>query len=139
MVKVQDYPSELISNLKAKKITRQQFIYQMRAWQIAHGINYSCKGSADKDGVYVTYRGIKATIRNGFLCWKNNKAKTPFEFRRQVDFACNKEFNNFKKASNFCGEAYKASLRGDTDRRGEMQRLQIRYLNEAEKWSALWN
>ena len=83
------YPIELITNYRVGKISRQQFTKQFRDWQKSRGINYDCKGTADKNGVYITYRGIRAEIRNGLLCWKNNTAKTVFEFQRKVDFSKN--------------------------------------------------
>ena len=84
-----DYPIQIITSYRAGKISRQQFIKQFSDWQKAHGINFDCKGYADKSGVYMTYRGIKAAIRNGLLCWENNTAKTVFEFQRKVDFSEN--------------------------------------------------
>ena len=51
----------------------------------------------------------------------------------------NLEFNNFKNASYYAGEAYEAKLHGDTDRRGEMQQKQTYFLQQAKKWDALWN
>ena len=83
------YPIQIITSYRAGKISRQQFIKQFSDWQKAQGINYDCKGYADKSGVYMTYRGIKAAIRNGLLCWKNKTAKTVFEFQRKVDFSKN--------------------------------------------------
>ena len=84
-----NYPLGLITNYRAGKISRHQFIKQFSDWQKSHGINYDCKGTADKWGVHVEYRGTTATIRNGLLCWKNNTAKTVFEFQRKVDFSKN--------------------------------------------------
>ena len=84
-----NYPIQIITNYRAGKISRQQFTKQFSDWQKAQGINFDCKGYADKSGVYMTYRGIKAAIRNGLLCWKNNTAKTVFEFQRKVDFSKN--------------------------------------------------
>lgn len=84
-----NYPIQIITNYRAGKISRQQFQQQFSNWQKLRGINYDCKGYADKSGVYMTYRGIKAAIRNGLLCWKNNTAKTFFEFQRKVDFSKN--------------------------------------------------
>ena len=84
-----NYPIELITNYRAGKISRQQFQQQFSNWQKSNGINYDCKGTADRSGVYITYRGIKAIIRNNLLCWENNTAKTVFEFRRKVDFSKN--------------------------------------------------
>ena len=89
LTKTSGYPIELITSYRAGKISRQQFTKQFSDWQKARGINYDCKGTADRSGVYITYRGIKATIRNGLLCWKNNTAKTVFEFQRKVDFSKN--------------------------------------------------
>lgn len=83
------YPIQLITDYRAGKISRQQFIKQFSEWQKANTINFDCKGTADRNGTYLEYRGIKATIRNGLLCWKNNTAKTVFEFQRKVDFSKN--------------------------------------------------
>ena len=82
-----DYPIQIITNYRAGKISRQQFLKQFSDWQKAHGINYDCKGTADRSGTYLSYRGIKAAIQNGLLCWKNNTAKTVFDFQRKVDFS----------------------------------------------------
>ena len=82
-----DYPIQIITDYRAGKISRQQFRQRFSDWQKSHGINFDCKGYAYKSGVYMTYRGIKAEIRNGLLCWKNNTAKTVFEFKRKVDFS----------------------------------------------------
>ena len=84
MTKNNSYPLPLVRAYKAGEITRQQFI---NLWQKSCSINFDCKGYADKSGMYITYRGIKAAIRNGLLCWKNNTAKTVFEFQRKVDFS----------------------------------------------------
>ena len=89
MIKNNPYPLQLVQTFRAGKISRQQFIKQFSDWQKNHGINYDCKGYADKSGVYITYRGIKAEIRNGLLCWKNSTAKTVYEFQRKVDFSKN--------------------------------------------------
>lgn len=83
------YPIQIITDYRAGKISRPQFIKQFSEWQKSNGINFDCKGTADRSGVYMTYRGIKAAIRNGVLCWKNNTAKTVFEFQRKVDFSKN--------------------------------------------------
>ena len=133
------YPIQLITDYRAGKISRQQFQQQFSNWQRVNTINFDCKGTADKSGVYMTYLGIKAEIKNGVLCWKNNTAKTVFEFRRQVDYAFNQECNAFENARYYAGEAYEANRRGDTDRRGEMQQKQVYFLQQAKKWGALWN
>lgn len=87
------YPTELITNYRAGKISRQKFQQQFSNWQKQNGINYDCKGTADKSGVYLTYREIRAEIRNGILRffsdgWKT--AQSAFEFRRKVDFSLNR-------------------------------------------------
>ena len=82
-----NYPIQIITNYRAGKISRQQFIKQFSDWQKAQGINYDCKGTADERGVHVEYRGTTATIRDGLLCWENKTAKTVFEFQRKVDFS----------------------------------------------------
>lgn len=98
------YPIELITNYRAGKISRQQFTKQFSDWQKSRGINYDCKGTADRRGVHVEYRGTTATIRDGVLHFftgsyidpKTNcrryirsTAKSVFEFCRKIDFARN--------------------------------------------------
>ena len=95
MKKQNNYPIQIITNYRAGKISRQQFTKQFSDWQKSHGINYDCKGTADRSGVYMTYRGIKAAIRNDLLCWKNSTAKTVYEFQRKVDFSKN-TFQNYE-------------------------------------------
>ncbi len=85
-----DYPIQLITNYRAGKISRQQFMKQFSDWQKTCGINYDCKGTADKNGVYITYRGIRAEIRNGILRFFSETAQSIFEFRRKVDFSLNR-------------------------------------------------
>ena len=97
MKKRNDYPIQIITNYRAGKISRQQFTKQFSYWQKSRGLNYDCKGTADKNGVYITYRGIKAEIRNGLLRWENSTAKTVFEFQRKVDFSKN-TFQNYEGA-----------------------------------------
>jgi len=139
MIKNNPYPLQLVQTFRAGKISRQQFIKQFSDWQKSNDMIFDCKGTADKNGTYITYRGITAKIENGVLCWKQNKAANLFTFQRQVDYAFNQEFNNFKNACFYAGEAYEANRRGDTDRRGEMQQKQIFFIKQAEKWAALWN
>ena len=101
MVKTHEYPSELINSLKAKKITRQQFIYLMRAWQIAHGINYSCKGTADKDAVWVIYMGVCGMLDGGRILWledgQKRTANSFFEFKRQVNYMKNRHWRKIRQ------------------------------------------
>ena len=98
------YPIELITDYRAGKISRQQFTKQFSDRQKSYGINYDCKGSADRLGVHVEYKGITATIRDGVLhffsgscidpktnCRRyiRNTAKSVFEFCRKIDFERN--------------------------------------------------
>lgn len=81
-----DFPESLCRAFSEKRITRARFVADFSAWQKRHGMDFDCKGSADRSGVYVTYRGIKAVIRNGLLVWRGNAAWSVFEFCRRVDF-----------------------------------------------------
>ena len=139
MDNMENYPNALLAAYRDGNIDRQQFITDFRNWQKNHGINFDCKGSADRNGTYLKYRGIKAEIKNGVLCWKNNTAKNLFEFERQVDYAFNQEVNAFENSCYYAGEFYEANPHGDTDRRGEMQQKQNYFLQQAKKWAALWN
>ena len=93
MKKNNSYPLPLVRAYKAGEITRQQFINEFSNWQKSNGINFGCKGTADENGVYITYRGIRAEIRNGTLHFFSDGRKTAqsvFEFRRKVDFSLNR-------------------------------------------------
>lgn len=84
-----NYPQDIITAYAERKISRGQFKNRFAEWQKKQGRDYSCKGTADKQGVYLTYRNITATIKNDTLHFKtytNDTASTPFEFRRKVDF-----------------------------------------------------
>ena len=84
-----NYPQDIIAAYAERKISRGQFKNRFAEWQKKQGRDYACKGMADKSGVYLTYRNITATIKNGTLHFKTNQdetANTPFEFRRKVDF-----------------------------------------------------
>lgn len=103
MTKNNSYPLQLVKAFRAGEITRQQFINKFTLWQKSCGINFDCKGTADRNGVHVEYRGITATIRDGKLsfiigdnCEPNSpthflwhEANSVFEFRRKVDFSLN--------------------------------------------------
>ena len=88
-MKNNSYPLALVKNYSAGEITRQAFIHAFSSWQKKHGINFDCKGYADKSGVFIQYRGRTARITNGLLCWENKTANSVFEFRRKVDFSLN--------------------------------------------------
>lgn len=84
-----NYPQDIIAAYAERKISRGQFKNRFAEWQKKQGRDYSCKGTADKSGVYLTYHNITATIKNDTLHFKTyaaDTAHTPFEFRRKVDF-----------------------------------------------------
>ncbi len=102
MKKNNSYPLPLVRAYKAGEITKQQFINEFSAWQKSNGINFDCKGSADRNGTYLTYRGIVGTIKNGVIkfitktagkdwVYINETAKSVFEFCRKVDFSKQRE------------------------------------------------
>ena len=88
------YPEILINLYRRNEISREAFIKTFRAWQESWGIDFSINGTADRYGTHITYRGIKATVINGTLCFctglKEQFADTVFEFCRKVDFYKNK-------------------------------------------------
>lgn len=102
MTKNNYYPLQLVKAFRAGEITRQQFIKQFSDWQKSNGINFDCKGSADQNGIYLTYRGIVGTIKTGVIkfitktagkdwVYINETAKSVFEFCRKVDFSKQRE------------------------------------------------
>ena len=87
--KMTDRPQDIIAAYAERKINKVQFKNRFAEWQKKQDLDYSCKGTADKQGVYLTYRNITATIKNGILHFKtytNDTANTLFEFCRKVDF-----------------------------------------------------
>lgn len=102
MKKNNSCPLQLVKAFRAGEITRQQFINKFTLWQKSCGINFDCKGSADRNGTYLTYRGIVGTIKNGVIkfitktagkdwVYINETAKSVFEFCRKVDFSKQRE------------------------------------------------
>ena len=102
MKKNNSYPLPLVRAYKAGEITRQKFINEFSAWQKSNGINFDCKGSSDRNGIYLTYRGIVGTVKNGVIkfitktagkdwVYINETAKSVFEFCRKVDFSKQRE------------------------------------------------
>lgn len=101
-----DFPRGLFKAYSEGKITRTNFEAVFSEWQKRHGISYDCKGKADKNGIYVVYRGVKSTIKGDFLVWCNGvkpvgkrfkkpdiqSARSVFEFKRKVDFALLREY-----------------------------------------------
>lgn len=83
-----DYPKKLIEDFTSGKITREKFKTLFSALQKRNGLNYDCKGTCDKNGTYVTYRGQKAELNNGVFEWTYGKkrfAHNLFEFKRKID------------------------------------------------------
>lgn len=100
MTKNNSYPLQLVKAFRAGEITRQQFINKFTLWQKSCGINFDCKGSADQNGTYLTYRGIVGTIKNGEIkfitagkdwVYTLESATSVFEFCRKVDFSKQRE------------------------------------------------
>ena len=98
MTKNNSYPLQLVKAFRAGEITRQQFINKFTLWQKSCGINFDCKGYADKSGAYIRYRGIVGKFKSGIIkflvttsgkdwVYLNKNAKTVFEFRRLIDFS----------------------------------------------------
>ena len=112
-----NYPQDIITAYAERKISRGQFENKLAEWQKKRGRDYSCKGTADKQGVYLTYRNITAIIKNDTLHFKTyaaDTARTPFEFRRKVDFykeAKKKAFERALATMNFYFDKAGAALR----------------------------
>lgn len=86
---MKNYPKDILEAYSEQRISREEFIEQFSTWQKKNGLDYSYKKTVDELDVYFTYRNITATIKNNKLLFKtyqNEVAKTPFEFRRKVDF-----------------------------------------------------
>ena len=83
-----EYPKKLVEDYRIGKISRNEFEKKFSALQKSNGLNSDCKGYGDKNGFYYIYRGQKAEIKNGVICWTYGKAKTSrtlYEFKRKVD------------------------------------------------------
>ena len=101
-----DFPRGLFEAYAERRITRTHFEFVFAEWQRRHGMNYNCKGTADMQGLYVTYRGVTATVQGGRLVWRMGvnpavkrlrrtdmrSAESVSEFRRKVDFALREEY-----------------------------------------------
>lgn len=112
-----NYPQDIITAYAERKISREQFKNRFAEWQKKQGRDYACKGMADKQGVYLTYRNITATIKNNKLHFKTytgDTAYTPFEFRRKVDF--------YKEAKKKAFERVLATMNFYFDKAGEALR-----------------
>ncbi len=112
-----NYPQDIIAAYAERKISRGQFKNRFAEWQKKQDRDYSCKGTADKQGIYLTYRNITATIKNDTLHFKtyaDDTAHTPFEFRRKVDF--------YKEAKSKAIERAIATMNFYFDKAGEALR-----------------
>lgn len=136
---MRNYPTALFVAYRDGKIDRQQFITDFRNWQKSNGINFDCKGTADRSGTYLTYRGITGTVKNGVLHWDKNKiADTLFIFQRQIDYALNQEAQAVINACYFTDKAYDANRAANYEAREEYKRKADYFIKQAEKWGALW-
>lgn len=107
MEKTTDFPRGLFAQYAEKAITRAQFIASFTAWQMARGMDYTCRGYAYYPGMTgVTYRGKSAVFSDGEAIWvigscrdERGKpvcvcdtARSVTEFKRKVDFAQLREY-----------------------------------------------
>lgn len=68
MITETDFPRSLFEAYAEGKLTRNAFESYFSEWQKRNGANFDCKGSADSKGVYVHYRGKKATRPYRAIC-----------------------------------------------------------------------
>lgn len=83
-----EYPKKLIASFANGKIRKKEFERMFAEYQRLNRVDYSCRSFGDSSGLFVTYRGQKAVIKNGVLQWSYGKIKTAenlFEFRRKID------------------------------------------------------
>ena len=85
MITETDFPRALFEAYAEGKTTRNAFGSYFSEWQKRNGANFDCKGSADSKGVYVHYRGKKATIQGDLLVWCAGIKAARFG-RRQLDW-----------------------------------------------------
>lgn len=136
---MKNYPKAAIENYRAGKISRREFMAQFSQWQKSQGMSFDTKGTADKNGIYLTYRGITAKIENGKLRWNKATAADLFTFQRQVDYAINQELQEITNACYYSDKAYNASRANDYEARAEYDKKKFYFLERAKKWAALWN
>ena len=138
MKKNNSYPLPLVRAYKAGEITRQQFINKFSAWQKSNGINFDCKGSADRNGIFLTYRGITGQLTNGVIVCGKIKAESVFNFQRKIDFALNAESQALYNACYFTDKSYNANRGNSYDDREKYKLAADFYIKQAEKLGALW-
>ena len=86
---MKNYPKDIFEAYTERQIDRDEFVERFSEWQKENGLDYSCKVATDNLEVYFIYRGIAAAIKDNkllFRTYQNEKANTPFEFQRKVDF-----------------------------------------------------
>ena len=84
-----NYPKDIFEAYTERQISREDFVKRFSEWQKENGLDYTFKKTVDGLDFYFVYRNITATIKNNklhFKTYKNEVVKTPFEFRRKVDF-----------------------------------------------------
>lgn len=87
---VMDYPrlERMMKDYRAGKISREQFKAEFGKMQRRFGIDYRVRGLADKNGVYVVYRGQVAEAHGEVLAWTwggRKYARNLSGFKRCVD------------------------------------------------------
>lgn len=138
MTKNNSYPLQLVKAFRAGEITRQQFINKFTLWQKSCGINFDCKGSADRNGTFLTYRGITGQLTNGVIVCGKIKAESVFNFQRKIDFALNAEAQALYNACYFTDKSYNASRGNNYEDREKYKQAADFYIKQAEKLGALW-
>ena len=138
MIKNNPYPLQLVKAFRAGEISRQQFIKQFSDWQKSNGINFDCKGSADRNGTFLTYRGITGQLTNGVIVCGKIKAESVFNFQRKIDFELNAEAQALYNACYFTDKSYNASRGNNYEDREKYKQAADFYIKQAEKLGALW-
>lgn len=138
MIKNNPYPLQLVKAFRAGEISRQQFIKQFSDWQKSNSINFDCKGSADRNGTFLTYRGITGQLTNGVIVCGKIKAESVFNFQRKIDFALNAEAQALYNACYFTDKSYNASRGNNYEDREKYKQAADFYIKQAEKLGALW-
>ena len=83
-----EYPKKLVEDCRSGLISRNEFEQNFSALQKKNGLDFSCKGYGDKNGIFYVYRGQKTELKSGVLFWNYGKTKTArtlYEFKRKVD------------------------------------------------------
>ena len=84
-----NYPKDILGAYTERQISREDFVKRFSEWQTENSLDYTFKKIVNGLEFYFVYRNITATIKNNklhFKTYKHEVVKTPFEFRRKVDF-----------------------------------------------------